>query len=290
MIRLGFSGYQHALREWDEKYKGTVVSNFPDGTSRFAIPTGSEYCDRLIDELLVSRFPIDSFNFSWGQLGFDWSCPEPYWAGARLRAGDDSVRLSPDNEFSPAFPAPCYGLIPPYLPARITNRPRQHVVSTKLDAIFSTTMCDFISSRATCDFAPVIGPGSTLGSHRRIILEARHVLVPQGFRNSRCAVCGTPMAPDVGIFFGRRMDDSLICESKQGRGHLGLERAYCVSVPSAQELRKSIRAGYGLDPILDIESALAARILNLLSRLEHLNFSTSPTVPLMRPAQGEESR
>ena len=272
MIGIGFTCTHHAPTSWNAKYKGLVLVNSTSNfTSRIAISTETDDCDRLIDELIESQFPVQSFNFAWDRLYFDWSNAEDCWTGAVI-GYDDYVKVSPDNEFSPSFSAPCDGIVPPTVPLQILGRPKDHVVGAGFDKIFSEALCDFISSRDECEFIDVLSNGRVIKSHRRIILKRREVIASDGLTNAQCVFCKTRIISDIGVLLGHRVTNFSVCESAIGMGHLGLERDYVFSVQAAEELTAMYRRTFGLRPILDIDSTRGLRVLTLLKKLQHLNF------------------
>jgi hypothetical protein len=257
---------------WLVGRRAVMISSWGNGTYYVGIDLDSPECDRVLGILEQERrAPLMShFNVYHGADW--WKDPDDRWVGA-IPGGDDYVHISPANTFDPVCPRPCFGLVPMHLPLRVLGRPRAHVVSVKFEQIFSRPMAAFLASLAPCQFGDVMLDNEVLQSHLRLFPQvSRKVLAIDTMRNARrgCAVCGSRLLDNAGQRLGRRVDDLAVCRNEEGMGHLAAQHATIVSVAVAQEMKKRFPRGYGLLPILEVDSPCGQRILHLFRRLQGL--------------------
>jgi hypothetical protein len=260
---------------WLTGRRAITVHTWGDGVFRVGIDLDSPECDQFLDFLEQERRIPQSFFFALYEGADWWKDPDDTWIGAIPGYDDDFVRVSPANTFDPVCPPPCLGLVPPQLPLRVLGRPRAHVVGVKFEQIFSRHMSTFLASLAPCRFGEVVLDNEVLQSHRRLFPQlSRKVLATDAMENVRrgCTACGSRILapPPGGTPLGRRIDDLAVCRNEEGVGHLAAEHPVVVSVAVAQEMKKHFPRGYGLRPILDIDSPCGQRILHLFRRLQGL--------------------
>jgi hypothetical protein len=257
---------------WLAGRQAIIVTPNPDGSFYAGIDLASRECDHFVDFLeQAGRIPR-SFSFSLYEGEDWWKEPDDSWVAARLLS-DDFVHVSSVNTFDPACPPPCYGLVPPHLPLHVLGRPRAPVVGVKFEDIFSERMAAFLVSLVPCQLGKVLLDNQVLQSHLRLFPQvSRKVLATETMRNVRggCAVCGSKNLASAGQKLGRRVDDLVVCRNEEGVGHLAAEHPIIVSIAVAQELRERFPRGYGMDPILDVDSPCGQRILHLFRRLQRL--------------------
>jgi hypothetical protein len=231
--------------------------------------------DSFLDSLEAERRPPARFSF-WGDFDRNtaWMEPKENWVGATFYY-DDSVRVSPDNMFDPAF-SPGRGIVPPGVPIRVLNRPRQHVVGAGYENLFSSRLCDFLCALAPCRLGDVVHRGEALTSHKRLFPEqSLSVLAPEGFWEVPHALHGTRIVAGLGIWLGRRLNELVVCRNAEGIGHEGAEHPVIVSVDVARQVEAGFRRGFWPEPIVDVESPEGQRILHLFRRVEALRAAHS---------------
>jgi hypothetical protein len=268
---------------WMTTPAGIPLPRNCDGTYQIGFPSDSSEWYRLLDFLEEERRSPRSFGFSLMDFPSkehderNWTNPDESWVGA-IPLWDDNVEASPANTFHPVFPPPCFGVVPPGVPIHVCRRPRDHVVGVGKDIVFSEAVCGFFASLLIpCEFDDVVFKGKVLRSHRRLLpKQSRKIIAAEGLDEVRCAWCHSPRLIGIGscLYLGRRVSDLVVCRDEQGVGDLGAEHEYVFSVAVAQELsrrfRKGFGRGYGLEPILDIDSPEGQRILHLFCRLQKL--------------------
>jgi hypothetical protein len=273
---------------WTLKYPEITLTPFHDGACNIVSHIDCPEWDSLLDFLEEEQRELRSFGFSLVDFPTnrnmrderDWTNPDESWIGA-TPTWDDCVAVSPANTFEPACPSPCYGFVPIHLPLHVLQRPKDHVVGVgSEETIFSEAVCRFLNSLAPCDFGDVVLKGKLLRSHRRLLpRQSRKVIASEGLETLTCQVCYSPVLEGLepGFYLGRRVPDLIYCRDEQGVGHLGAEHPYVFSVAVAQKLNKCFRQGfgngYGLVPILDIDSPQGQRVFHLFSRLQKLKTS-----------------
>jgi hypothetical protein len=203
-----------------------------------------------------------------------WKDPDEAWVGAQVLAGDEFVELSPDNRFDPSCRPPCHGLVPADEPIRVISRPRGNVVGVKCDDLYSDRMAAFFVRQVPCRIGRVIFEGKVWPEHVRLFPEqSRNVLATELMQSGNCSICGSPYLSWAGPELGQRLEDLVVCRNEQGTGHFHAEHPLIVSVAIAHELKRQIRGGYGLNPILDVDSPLGRRIVDVEKRLRALTVS-----------------
>jgi hypothetical protein len=206
-----------------------------------------------------------------------WKDPDEAWVGAEV-LGDGFATLSPENKFAPSCPEPCYGHVPPDEVIHVTSRPRGNVVGVKFDELYSDRMAAFFVRQALCRIGRVHFQGRIWPEHVRLFPEqSKDVLATEFMRRGNCRMCASPNliwpVPNLGV----RVDDLVVCRNERGTGHCVAQYPLIVSVSVAQELKRQIRGGYGLDPILDVDSPLGKRILDVEKKLHALVGSRCPS-------------
>jgi hypothetical protein len=269
VIVLGMTCGAPLPEVWLSQRNGIKI--FPEGAGyRVSLSIDSPECDRFIDFLRQERRYPNVFYFVWKQTDDPWTAPEDCWVGA-IPLADDYVDPSPANTFDPALPPPCYGLVPSQLPLTVLQRPRENAVDVRLETIFSAPLATFLASVAPCEFGDVILHNKEMKNYRRLFpTQSRKVIVGGVLRKGLCRACGTSEMYSPGVWLGRRVDDLLVCRDEQGVGHLSAEHHVIFSIAVAQQMERRFGTGYGLDPIIDIESPEGQRVLYLFQRMEEL--------------------
>jgi hypothetical protein len=227
---------------------------------------------RVLDLVEASHSLVRSFSFSMGGVTDDaWKSPHESWTGAALLV-DDSVPIDPNNHFDPEFPAPCYGMVPPHVPLRVLKEPKGHLVMAKWEKVFSTRLCEHLKSSGNGGVTTdVLLDGQRLpGWHRFVPSERLSVLTADAVHPFRCVGCGTPGTTGVGVLLGRRLPDLTVCQEELGWWHLNSDHEVIVSVAVAQDLERRIGRGYGLRPIVDVESPWGQAMAAILPRVKRL--------------------
>lgn len=254
---------------------GAGATSFPysDGSFHISVPDiQSTECDRILGSLAESGVRLRAYTFAGKGVRPDrWTLPEGTAVGATLLS-DDVLKVDPQNPFRPRFPAPCLGVVPAPLPLRVTRPPRLPVAST-LDngQIVSDAICAVLRAEVDCVLGDVLcGQDTVPGWHRLFPDPQADVICASSLRRVSCAACGTIVHAAPGLMLGHRQAGGAAWVNRAGIDHGAAVHPMIVSVPLAERLLKLGLEGFGVDPVVDVESPAGQRMLALISALEPL--------------------
>lgn len=261
---------------WMRGLRAIKVSPLGGGSYYLGIDLESPECERIIGVLEQEGRVPQSSHFNLYISEHWWKTPDTMWVAAEFVA-DPWGDISPANTFDPSCPPPCFGLVPSRLPLHVLSQPRGMVADVKFEIIFSEQLAAFLASLAPCQFGEVHLDNKPLRSHRRLFpQQLRKVFAADLMTTVPCAACGSPILTHRGALVGRRINDLVVCRNEEGIWHMAAEQPVIISVDVAVELKKRFPRGFGLDPILDINSSLGQRIVQLFRRLQALEVFRDP--------------
>lgn len=255
---------------WMSGSQAIKISPLGGGSYYLGIDLESPACERVIEMLERERQAPRSIHFNIYENEHWWKAPNPMWIAAEFTA-DPWVEISPANIFDPPCRPPCFGLVPSHLPLHVLSQPRGLVVDAKFKTIFEEQIAAFLASLAPCQFGEVYLDNKPIRSHSRLLpQQVQKVLATDLMVNVRCAACGSRILKHQGALVGRQINDLVVCRNEEGVWHMAAEHPVVISVDVALELKSRFPRGFGLNPILDINSFLGQRIAELFRRLQAL--------------------
>jgi len=230
--------------------------------------------DEVVDALVSSGLRIEAFNFD--LLGSDgkWDRPDPTLIAAEL-LGDQFVFLDKGNTFDPPLPEPCLGMVAPTHPIHIAKKPIGHACCAKWDIIFSEPICRFLRDHSSGTLGPVMSKGHVVENwHRFFVNERLSVLAGPGVKVGNCAACHVSGRWNAGVWLGRAPKGLAFCQEELGISHGNLEHPYILSVKVAAELARRFHSGFGLQPIVNVDSLIGQKMVQLLERINGMPILT----------------
>jgi len=247
------------------------VMEYSDGSLQFAF---DDITKRQVDQFLADLFEsgltiaktaISIYRYD----NDDWLSPPSEWVGAIVRGGD-VIPVSEHNIFNPVLPLPCHGVVPNDAPIHVEELPFGQSVATDSTHLFHKQMLDLLASHDEFRQSPVYFRGQKLHDWNRILAKKFSCLDREFMFTYSCRACGSSGLADYGIPFGRKEEGSWVRTDIQGIGHLESEHPCLVSPDVAQALVRKLQFSGWLAPIVDRQSPLANRVLEVLSRLRHI--------------------
>jgi hypothetical protein len=276
-IRLALT----VLGEGADRFQSVIepVTRYPDGQLRFVCPDIRDSAAlTLINDLAAHHLSATAARFNlYRYENKRWRNPSTDWIAAAVRGGE-IIKIAEENHFDPVLPLPCRGLVPLNQPIVLAEQPpRELAVAAGFHHIYHQSICDRLRAADDVHFPSVLYSGVELTDWHRV--QAREIVcLDSAFLHPfTCRFCGTPGITDYGILFGRRISGRWVRLDRQGLGHFGREYECLVSPDVASDFTRRLDlTGWWLVPVLDANSDIAARVLEVISALRQLSWVVLP--------------